>query len=356
MLSAHSLTFTMSLLTGKFVDQWREGDPDPQTDVATVATGSDSSGGHKKSSGWYLGKYLERIAADDDDDSDGWYAGKYIARMKKDVKDPSRRSSQTAANTAAAAAAGKGNLKSVSVDSEEAPKLLVNVKVVGCRNLKSPLKRVITRPINAVVDVCVGDELRSTEVVNSTPNPLYTDKNTFLFGVPLDGVCEGFLEFTVQHKGLVSFDVMGVARVPFAALRTLPVNEHMELRTDQCTHIILPLVFKEPNVSAIGKGFYERPLTGSAPSDSTSTSGEKNSSSDNDEGGKGPRVSSELAAHPSRSSSAGGGDAEQEQWYDEAALWSYLRNVSRARYAADAEKKNKKIPTLYVQVSKHVVE
>lgn len=320
------------------MDKWREGDTNEPP------TSGDS--GQKKSSGWYLGKYLERMAADDDD-SDGWYAGKYLARMKKDVNDPSRRSRASAEQTTASSS--EGHLKNISDDSEEAPKLLINIKVVGCRNLKSPLKRVITRPINAVVDVCVGDELRSTEVVNSNPNPMFTEKNSFLFGVPIDGVCEGFVEFTVHHKGLISFDVIGVARIPFAALRTLPVIENMEMRTDQCSHIILPLVFKEANVHAIGKGFYERSLHHDS---IVSSSEEKQISSDSESEGAGKAA----IVRPKRSSSAAVDEANQEQWYDEDALRKYMRNVSRARFEAEGEKKKKKIPTLYVQVSKHVVE
>ena len=283
--------------------------------------------------------------------------------MKRDDTEPSKGRSNrrhgdtndsvlnTTVKVAASVDGEEGCSPVLGREEKEEAQVLLHVKVMGCRNLKSPLKRVVSRPINAVVDVCVRGEIQSTQIVPNSPHPVFADQNTFLFGVPLDAVYEGFVELTVSHKGLVSYDVIGVARIPFAALRTLPGSDRMELRTDQATHVILPLLYKEANVAAIGKGFYERKVDCGSKDCTESIGGGAVAADGNIREGNGQQDSNRQSACST--------DAMEDiaLWYNEVDFRKYMGAIASATFDDEpGKKKTKPIPTLYVQISKHLVE
>jgi hypothetical protein len=127
-------------------------------------------------------------------------------------------------------------------------KFIIYVTVIGCNNLKSPLKRVITRPINAMVLIGVGDESHYTDIIQNNSNPRFGPHNSFIFAVPPSSSAEGFVECTVSHKGVFDNEIIGVVRIPFAALS-------LQRDTSQPSLIRLPLTCRTANVHAIGKGF-----------------------------------------------------------------------------------------------------
>lgn len=125
----------------------------------------------------------------------------------------------------------------------------IAITIIACNNLKSPLKRIITRPINTVVGITVGGETKHTEVIQNSPNPIFDMKCIYTFQIAPDNVVGGFIEFTVLDKGLLDFAPMGLARLPFAALKT-------KLDNNDPTPIILPLLSTKPNIRSVGKNFY----------------------------------------------------------------------------------------------------
>ncbi len=203
---------------------------------SSISTGGDQNG-------WYPGKYLERLR--------GSSSG---TRLSCDsTYDPSspKKSPPPPPPSPPAVPDGFSEMIHAHTASGSAPKFFIAVTILGCYNLKSPLKRVITRPINSSVQVIVGDETQSTEIVSSNRNPKYLE-GTFMFAIQPENAPEGFIEFIVTHKGLIDYEIIGVVRLPFVAISLSKDCQNPD-------YILLPLIYREPNSNSIGKGFHTFP-------------------------------------------------------------------------------------------------
>lgn len=130
------------------------------------------------------------------------------------------------------------------------PKFFIALTIIGCNNLKSPLKRVITRPINSSVQVVINEEPHaSTDIIFNNRNPRYQDNNTFMFAIQPNCATEGYIEFLVTHKGLIDYEMIGMVRLPFAGIS-------MQKDCQSPDYILLPLTSRTPNIYSIGKGFH----------------------------------------------------------------------------------------------------
>lgn len=135
-------------------------------------------------------------------------------------------------------------------NSGSSPKFFIALTIIGCNNLKSPLKRVITRPINSSVQVIVGDESQATEIISNNRNPRFRESNTFMFAIQPSNSVEGFIEFVVTHKGIFDFEIIGVVRLPFVGIS-------MQKDCQNPDYILLPLTSRTSNVYTIGKGYHK---------------------------------------------------------------------------------------------------
>jgi hypothetical protein len=134
------------------------------------------------------------------------------------------------------------------------PKFFIALTIIGCNHLKSPLKRVITRPINSSVQVIVSNEEphASTEIIFNQRHPRYQESNTFMFAIQPHCATEGYVEFVVTHKGLIDYEMIGMVRLPFAGIS-------MQKDCQSPDYILLPLTSRTPNIYSIGKGFHTFP-------------------------------------------------------------------------------------------------
>lgn len=130
------------------------------------------------------------------------------------------------------------------------PKFFIAITIIGCNHLKSPLKRIVTRPINSSVQVIVGDESQATEIISNNRNPRYRESNTFMFAIQPNNSTEGFIEFVVSHKGIFDFEIIGVVRLPFVGIS-------MQKDCQNPDYILLPLTSRTSNIYTIGKGYHK---------------------------------------------------------------------------------------------------
>jgi len=96
----------------------------------------------------------------------------------------------------------------------------VVVTVVGCANLKSPLKRIVERDVNAFVSVHLKDKpiVQSTPVAQPGSSPVFSRSNKFVFEAPSVG---GTVVFTVYDKKSISDNlVIAEVHVPLASIAT----------------------------------------------------------------------------------------------------------------------------------------
>lgn len=103
----------------------------------------------------------------------------------------------------------------------------VTVTVLSCSNLKSRLRRVIERAVDAYVIVIVNSQERRTEVVTDT-NPWFNASNSFLFELP-----NAFKNSGPEH-----------AVITFRVMDKLTFGDDMELST-----AVLPLASLPPQVN-----------------------------------------------------------------------------------------------------------
>ena len=144
----------------------------------------------------------------------------------------------------------------------------VVVTVIGCMHLKSPLKRVIKRDVDAYVAVQIKDEpvIQSTPVANTGPNPMFTVGNKFVFEAPSFG---GHIMFTVYDKRSVGDDlVIAEVHVPLASLPTTSPNNSSP------TALSLPLQMVEKQVSMFSKQKRRPSVSSGGKSEFTDVDGE----------------------------------------------------------------------------------
>lgn len=96
------------------------------------------------------------------------------------------------------------------------------ITVIGCRNLKSPFVRLIPRPVNAFVEVQIGDQKLRTETKQTDLNPLYDSNTTFLFelhDIYMDELRfdNGVIQLKVSDS-CFSVTKIGAAWIPFSSI------------------------------------------------------------------------------------------------------------------------------------------
>ena len=219
-------------------------------------------------------------------DQDGWYPGKFLGRIRGSntnkrisydetndfnfADSPAKKSNPSPKINNNTNDSGNNNNNGIDANNKNtstipevfndlmqshsstgsSPKFFIALTIIGCNNLKSPLKRVITRPINSSVQVIVGDESQATEIVSNNRNPRYREQNTFMFAIQPMNSIEGFIEFIVTHKGIFDFEIIGVVRLPFVGIS-------MQKDCKNPDYILLPLTSRTSNVYTIGKGYYK---------------------------------------------------------------------------------------------------
>lgn len=123
----------------------------------------------------------------------------------------------------------------------------VVVTVLNCKNLKSRLKRVITRNLNPQVVVEFNGRQQKTVVINNSSSPVFSQggggcdqhHNPFVFEIPetLDerdpNSCVKFLVDDIHGFGLIA-DRLSAVRIPLAAIRCLA-------STEPPTKMVIPL-------------------------------------------------------------------------------------------------------------------
>jgi len=190
----------------------REVDVDPWYPGKFLGIKRNSDSSHNQNSqledSWYPGKY--------------WYPGKFLG---KESVSPSASGSSASATI----------------------KYIIAVNMLGCCNLRSPLKRIISRNVNAFVKISVGNDKKSTEVSNDNPNPMFNANVTYSFEVLSDQVSGGYIEFSVYSKCL-DCDLIGTSCVPFVAL-----PKRADCKTP--TFIGIPIRSKPQREVPVGKGF-----------------------------------------------------------------------------------------------------
>jgi len=115
----------------------------------------------------------------------------------------------------------------------------LSVTVLSCSNLKSRMKRVITRSVDCYVTVTVDGQERRTEVVTDA-NPWFNVDNSFLFQLPEDfknsGPEKAVARFRIMDKVTFGEDQeLSTAMLPLASLRG-------QVNNDSPSDITLPLI------------------------------------------------------------------------------------------------------------------
>lgn len=195
------------------------------------------------SSGWYPGKFLGKLRGSSQKQTPYEPEG-YLESTNKEL---SNQSNPTPPREQVPE--GFTELLQTHSSAGSTPKFFIALTVLGCNNLKSPLKRVIPRPINSCVQVIVNEEAQATEIVSNNRHPRYQENNTFMFAVQPEAATEGFIEFIVTHKGLIDYEMIGMVRLPFAGIS-------MQRDCQSPDYLLLPLTSRTPNIYSIGKGFH----------------------------------------------------------------------------------------------------
>lgn len=127
----------------------------------------------------------------------------------------------------------------------------IHITVVACNNLKSPLKRVIPRPVHAMVEIRIQDEKANTEIQYDSTNPQFDLSSVYEFEINGEDAYDKYIEFKVVDKGKgltqKSSNVIGLARVAICAIRC-------HINHSNPTSIILPI--QHDFSPTIGKGFF----------------------------------------------------------------------------------------------------
>lgn len=115
----------------------------------------------------------------------------------------------------------------------------LSVTVLSCSNLKSRMKRVITRSVDCYVTVTVDGQERRTEVVTDA-NPWFNVDNSFLFQLPDEfknsGPEQAVARFRIMDKVTFGEDQeLSTAALPLASLRG-------QVNNDSPSDITLPLI------------------------------------------------------------------------------------------------------------------
>lgn len=212
-----------------------EEDSQPRAPSVSSATTS--------STGWYPGKFLGKLRGSAYQKRVAYEPEGFLENPDKEPDSPSNSSPRDQVPE------GFSELLQTHSSAGSAPKFFLALTVIGCNNLKSPLKRVITRPINSCVQVIVNEEAQATEIVSNNRNPRYQENNTFMFAVQPQLATEGYIEFIVTHKGLIDYEMIGMVRLPFAGIS-------MQKDCQSPDYLLLPLTSRTPNIYSIGKGFH----------------------------------------------------------------------------------------------------
>jgi hypothetical protein len=159
----------------------------------------------------------KRMEKKEEDADHSFYFGKFLGRAR-----PSRDSSdydEPDDDTPQLSLARTLRPPFLTSKPPEIPPTVV-VTVVGCMHLRSPLKRVIERDVNAYVSV----KMKSMPVIQSTPpaqsgtNPMFTMSNKFVFEAPSTG---GTVVFKVFDKKSIGDDLLiAEVHVPLASIAT----------------------------------------------------------------------------------------------------------------------------------------
>jgi hypothetical protein len=237
-------------------------DPDEESRPRTSSVTSASSGRDT----WYPGKFLGKLRGSSYQKRVGYSPEGLLEETDTEREKESRKNScpsssaspsSSAASSAAASSShdptipeGFNDLLQTHSSVGSSPKFFIALTIIGCNNLKSPLKRVITRPINSSVQVIINEEPHaSTEIISNSRHPRYQENNTFMFAIQPHCATEGYIEFVVTHKGLIDYEMMGMVRLPFAGIS-------MQKDCQSPDYLLLPLTSRTANIYSIGKGFH----------------------------------------------------------------------------------------------------
>jgi hypothetical protein len=209
---------------------------------------ASSSSAHKDS--WYPGKFLGKLRGTSSSQRRLQYDPEGLLESDSPVKGSKNPSPPSPPPPPPPVPEGFSDLMQTHASSGASPKFFLALTIIGCNNLKSPLKRVIPRPINSSVQVIVNDEAHSTDIISNHRHPRYPEEtSTFMFAIPPQQATEGYIDFVVTHKGLIDHELIGMVRLPFVGIS-------MQKDCHSPDYLLLPLTARAPNPASIGKGFH----------------------------------------------------------------------------------------------------
>lgn len=186
--------------------------------------------------------YHESTNRGNEEKNDGWYYGKYLGRKR-----PSSKSTDTSPPLPPPLIFPSNSLplSTLTHQTLSPPYLcprppsippMLFLSFHSITNLKSPLTRLIERPVNSYITMQVDPHhILTTPVVKSSCNPLYDPNNVYYLPLhPNYYQLNQSILITIKDKHLLDEDILASCRIPLISLPAEHTN-------DQFLHLFIPL-------------------------------------------------------------------------------------------------------------------